>query len=111
MGKDWFRIGKMPGDDPITSKQLWFVRKHSIAVLDILEPQERCSVEMMGYEEWSEQLTKAEASGIIGVLKGEAVARDVIRRTEVGASVVAKSIDRTPKKRWFDTGFGGRTDE
>jgi hypothetical protein len=107
---DWFNVGRMPGDSPITSRQLWFIRKNSVAVLDVLEPRERCSVELMGYEEWSEQLTKAEASSIIGVLKGDSVARDVTRRTEARASAVAKSIERSPSKKWFDTGFGGRSD-
>jgi hypothetical protein len=107
---DWFNVGRMPGDSPITSRQLWFIRKHSIAVLDVLEPRERCSVELMGYEEWSEQLTKAEASSIIGVLKGDRVAGSVTRTTELGARAVARSIERRPTKKWFETGFGGRSD-
>jgi len=103
----WYRTGKMPEEDPITEKQLWFVRKHSADVLDVLEPRERCAVDLMGYEEWSAGLTKREASEIIGVLKGEAVAREVSRRTEVGARAVALSVDRRPKRKWYDTQFGG----
>ena len=87
---DWFNVGRMPGDSPITSRQLWFIRKHSIAVLDVLEPRERCSVELMGYEEWCRGL---EGFG----LKQE---RRPLRVRPI----------RRPTKKWFETGFGGRSD-
>jgi hypothetical protein len=104
----WYKTGCMPKEDPATDKQLWFIRKYHEAVLDVLEPEERVSVELMGFQEWMGTLTKAEASGVIGILKGETVAHAVSRSTEVGSRMVAMSIEKKPSRKWFDTGMTRR---
>lgn len=107
-GNGWYKTGRMPKEDPATDKQLWFIRKYHEAVMDVLEPEERCAVELAGFEEWTGTLTKAEASDIIGVVKGEEVAHEVSRKTEVGARMVAMSIEKRPKNKWWSTGFERR---
>jgi hypothetical protein len=51
-------------------------------------------MEMLGFEEWLEDLTKGEASRYISVLKGTDIAREIRRRWE-----------ESPPKRWFHTGL------
>lgn len=84
--------------DKPTEKQLWFIKKHAEQVLDILTPMERTNATIMGVEEWLGTLNKSEVSALIGRVKGDVVARDVLRRSDPEAE--------PPKKpRWFQTGF------
>jgi hypothetical protein len=92
--RDWFN--NTPAEPEVaTVKQRALLVGAAEQVLDILEPQERVNVQIIGYGDWLRTLTKYEASRIIGVLKGNAVADDIRRRSE----------GEPPSKKWWATGL------
>jgi hypothetical protein len=93
--EDWFRTDNTPKLEPITDKQLFALGRNLEQLRDILTPEERVNMELMGPQEFLKGLDKWEASRIIGVLKGDSVAQEIRRRSEGG-----------PKK-WFKTGLNG----
>jgi len=93
---DWFN-SKPAEPDPITVRQRKALLGAAEQVLDILEPQERVNVQIIGYGDWLKTLTKYEASRIIGILKGNSVADDVRRRSQ--------GLSTNPNKKWWATGL------
>lgn len=48
--------------------------------MDILTPEERVAVELLGFEEWLDSKDLREASSLIGRIKGDKVAAEASRR-------------------------------
>lgn len=92
---DWFN-SKPAAPEPISDKQKWLLLRSHDPVMDILEPHERVNVEIMGYKDWIDTLSKYEASKVIGILKGAAVAEEVRRKSE-----------GQPDRKWYNTGLNG----
>lgn len=80
-----------------SEKQIWLLKKMAEQVEDILTPEERTAVELMGYEEWLKDMDKWEASRLIGRVKQMNVMEEIHRRGQMGLE---------PKK-WHDTGLSG----
>ena len=94
---DWYRTGIDPEPQGLSERQRMRLLEAPEAVLEVLTPEERLNAELMGVERWVSTLDKWQASALIGVIKGGAVASEVRRRT-LGAS-------RKGAKKWYDTGF------
>lgn len=64
-------------------------------VMDVLTPEERTSVELMGFDQWLSELDKWEASALIRRIKDQNVVEEIRRQN------AAKPQEK--KGRWFDT--------
>jgi hypothetical protein len=103
----WYETG-YPEPAPITKAQGYFLKARKNDIVQILTPGERVAMELMGYEDYVQTLSKYEASMLIGRIKGELIVGDIRRGEGEEAAKILKELKGRRVRdgaTWWDTGL------